>query len=333
MIRVLRSREGVLALVIAALVGAISLRAPGFLAWDSIDGMLTDGAILAMLALAQMAVILTRGIDLSVAASLALSGMIAALLAQAHPDLPLVLPILAAVGTGLGLGLVNGGLIAFLEIPPIVVTLGTLSAYRGLIFVASGGTWISSQDMPPAFLAFPQGRFLGLTHLVWLAAVLAVAAAVLLTRTARGRALYALGGNPRAARTVGVEAAPHQLLVYAVSGAVSGLAGYLWVARYAIAYTEIALGFELQVIAACVIGGVSIAGGIGTVTGCLLGAAFLTVLNNALPVIHVSPFWQMALSGIVILAAVVINAGGDSRGGKLILRPGTRGTAVGEGRP
>ena len=131
--------------------------------------------------------------------------------------------------------------------------------------------------------------------------------------TRAGRGLYAVGGNPVAARYCGIDLARQQLLVYAISGAVAGLCGYLWVARYGIAYTEIALGYELNVIAACVIGGVSIGGGIGTVAGTLLGALFLGVIVNALPVINVSPFWQMAISGAVILAAVIVNARAERR--------------------
>ena len=128
-----------------------------------------------------------------------------------------------------------------------------------------------------------------------------------------------LGGNPLAARYCGINIARQLLLAYLVSGAVSGLCGYLWVARYGVAYSEIASGYELTVIAACVIGGVSIAGGVGTVPGALLGALFLGVIVNALPVMQVTPFWQMAISGAVILAAVVVNARVERRGGKLIL--------------
>ena len=126
-------------------------------------------------------------------------------------------------------------------------------------------------------------------------------------------------GNPLAARYCGINLARQQLTVYTVSGAVSGLCGYLWVSRYGIAYSDIALGYELTVIAACVIGGVSIAGGVGTVPGALLGALFLGVIVNALPVINVSPFWQMAISGAVILAAVIVNSRSERRAGKLIL--------------
>ena len=129
-----------------------------------------------------------------------------------------------------------------------------------------------------------------------------------LTRTRTGRGIYAVGGNPEAARYCGLVLERYQMLVYAIAGAIAGVAGYLWVARYGVAYSEIALGYELTVVAACVIGGVSIGGGVGTVPGTLLGALFLGVIVNALPTMQVSPFWQMAIAGAAILTAVIINA-------------------------
>jgi rhamnose transport system permease protein len=321
-------REILLALILVGLVLAVGARAPVFLTLGSLNGVLTDTAILAMMALAQMAVILTRGIDLSVAANLALSGMVVALLSEQAPQLPVIATILIATTVGAWLGFVNGALVAFVGIPSIVVTLGTLAIYRGLVFVVSGGRWISSDKMPPNFLSFPHETLLGISTLVWIAVLVAVAMALFLGRTRTGRGLYAVGGNPVAARYCGIDLDRQQLLVFTLSGAVSGLCGYLWVARFGIAYTEIALGYELSVIAACVIGGVSIGGGIGTVTGTLLGALFLGVIVNALPVINVSPFWQMAISGAVILAAVVINARAEKRRGKLIL-PEARREAAG----
>jgi rhamnose transport system permease protein len=322
------SREILLALIIVGLVLAVGARAPVFLTLGSLNGVLTDTAILAMMALAQMVVILTRGIDLSVAANLALSGMVVALLSEQAPQFPVIATILVATAVGAWLGIVNGALVAFVGIPSIVVTLGTLAIYRGLVFVISSGRWISSDKMAPNFLSFPHETLLGVSTLVWVAALVAVAMALFLGRTRTGRGLYAVGGNPVAARYCGIDLDRQQLLVFTLSGAVSGLCGYLWVARFGIAYTEIALGYELSVIAACVIGGVSIGGGIGTVTGTLLGALFLGVIVNALPVIKVSPFWQMAISGAVILAAVVINARAEKRRGKLIL-PEARREAAG----
>ena len=320
----LRHRDAALALIILALVAAIGLRAPVFVTPESLIGVLTDTSFLFMLTLAQMAVILTRGIDLSVAANLALTGMIAALVSRAMPGLPVIGIIALALCLGAALGALNGAFIAFVGIPPIVMTLGTLSIYRGAIFLIAGGAWLTSKDMNPAFLAFPKANLFGVPVLIVIAALVSLFFWGLLNHSRIGRGLYAVGGNPVAARYCGIDLPAQQFLVYTLAGGVSGLCGYLWVSRYGIAYTDIAQGYELTIIAACVIGGVSIAGGVGSVGGALLGALFLGVVVNALPVINVSPFWQMLISGAVILAAVVVNARSERRGGKLILRGARR---------
>lgn len=316
---ILKQREPLLAAMVVLLVVAVGLRAPVFLSAGSLANLVTDSTPLVMLALTQMLVIVTRGVDLSVASNLALSGMVAAMLGANVPGLPLPLIVLAAVAVGLALGLVNGWLIGYLELPPIVVTLGTMSVYRGAVFVLSGGAWVSAHQMPPNFIAFPLDRLLGLPHLVWIAAATLALMAWIARSTRFGRDLYAIGNAPQCAGYIGIPSHKRLLWTYALSGAVAGLCGYLWVARYAVAYTEIAYGFEFTVIAACVIGGVSIGGGVGTVLGATLGALFLTVIGNALPVLQVSPFWQSALTGLVILVAVLINARGAGRRSRQIL--------------
>ncbi|MTV41445.1 ABC transporter permease [Duganella radicis] len=317
--RFLSSREPQLALVIVVLALLVGWRSPVFLSPSSLANVLTDTSLLIMLALAQMLIIVTRGIDLSVASSLALSGMLSAMLVAAHPELPLVFAVLVAALTGLACGALNGVLVGMFGLPPIVVTLGTMSIYRGLVFVVSGGAWISAHQLPADFLAFPLEQLLGLTHLMWLATI-AIAAFWFFSRhLCAGRDLYAIGSQPTSARYVGVPIRRRLVLVYTLSGLVSGIAGYLWVARYAVAYTEVAYGFEFTVIAACVIGGVSIGGGVGSVWGTVLGALFLGLIGNALPVMQISPFWQSALTGAVILAAVAINARGKRHGARQIL--------------
>ncbi len=324
MTKLLASRELILALILVVCVAGIGAYQPVFLRTGNLSDLLTETSVLFMMALAQMAVILTRGIDLSVAANLALSGFVAALVSQYHPDLPLVLMILAGVLTGLVLGAVNGALIAFLGIPPIVVTLGTLAVYRGMIIILAGGDQVNASEMSAAFQGFPKDVVLGLTTPVWIAAGVSVLFWIFLNFTRAGRGLYAVGGNPVAARYCGIDLGRQQLMAYTIAGAVSGLCGYLWVARYGVAYSEIANGYELTVIAACVIGGVSIGGGVGTVAGTLLGALFLGIVMTALPVMQISPFWQMAISGAVILTAVVINSRAERRPDKLILSDARR---------
>jgi rhamnose transport system permease protein len=204
--------------------------------------------------------------------------------------------------------------------PPIVVTLGTMTIFRGTIFLLSDGKWIHAHQMSDAYKSFPRDSLFGLPVLSWISIAAIVLMFVLIGRAALGRAFFAVGGNARAAVYAGIDPGRTRFLAFILSGSLSGLAGYLWVSRYAVAYVDIALGFELDVVAACVIGGVSIAGGIGSVPGAVLGALFLGVIKNALPVIHVSPFWQLAISGSVIIVAVAFNARAERKKGRVILR-------------
>lgn len=313
-------REILLAVAIALFIGLISLRFPSFASPRNLLGVFNDTSILIILALGQMVVILTRSIDLSIAANLTLSGMIVAMLNATHPEIPV--PALIAIGMviGLGLGAINGALVWRLDIPPIVVTLGTLTIYRGMAFVVSDGKWVNADQMSPAFIGLTRAQFLGLPMLGWFALATMAIFFVLLSRTPAGRALYAVGVNPTASVYAGIDPGRARFIAFCISGMTGGLAGYLWVSRYVIASVEIANGYELNVIAACVIGGISIAGGIGSVGGAVLGALFLGLINNALPVVDISPFWQMAISGAAILLAVLFNARGERRKGRLILR-------------
>lgn len=301
-------RDFKLALLTLLLLAAVVLVFPGFAAPANLAGVLDDTALLIMLALGQMLVILVRGVDLSVAANLALCGMLAALFNRAFPGagvLPVLLLTLLAGGL---LGAFNGILVWKLKLPPIVVTLGTMSIYRGVIYLLSQGAWVNDNEMSRDFLAFPRAQFLGLSTLSWLALACAALFIVALRRLPAARNLYAAGGNPEAAAYSGIDAGRMQFRAYVVCGAIAGLAGYLWVARFAVAYTDIALGFELQVIAACLIGGVVITGGAGSALGVLLGCLFLGVIRSSLPLVGISAFWQMFINGVVILVAVLLSA-------------------------
>jgi len=318
--RLLKTREVWLALGILAVIALVTLRFPRFAQASNLLTIFNDTSILMMLALGQMAVILTRSIDLSMASNLALTGMIAAMVNAAFPGVPIPLIIAGSVVVGALLGAFNGVLVWKLDIPPIVVTLGTLTIFRGLVFVISGGAWVNASQMSADFIQLQRGFFLGLPVLSWFAVVVAALVYVLMTRTSQGRAFYAIGVNPTAAVYTGINVGRTKFLAFVLAGAISGLCGYLWISRYVIASVEVASGYELTIIAACVIGGVSIAGGIGTVAGALLGALFLGVVNNALPVIGVSPFWQMAISGVAILIAVVLNGRSERVQGRVILK-------------
>ena len=301
-------RELGLGLLVLMLVGAVSMAFPAFARPHDLAQVLDDTAILILLALGQMLVILTRGIDLSIAANLALSGMIAALFNRSHPDAGVVPAMLVATACGAVCGSINGGLVWKLKLPPIVVTLGTLSIYRGTIFLLSHGTWVHDNEMSTAFLHFVRTQFLGLSSLSWLAACGFAVVALTLHFSTVGRNFYAAGDNPSAAAYCGIDPGRMQFIAYVICGAIGGLCGYLWVARFAVAYTDIALGFELQVIAACLIGGIAISGGAGTALQALLGCLFLGVLKNALPLVGISPFWQMGINGLVIVVAALLSA-------------------------
>lgn len=324
-------REWLLLAIIVAIALAVGVRAPVFLTWRNGLDIANDSAILAILVMGQMLVLLTRGIDLSVASNLALTGMVCALIGKAWPGASVPVLIMLALALGALLGAVNGWLITRFGLPPIVVTLGTLSAYRGAIFVASKGAWVSDQDIHEAIKGLPREVWLGLPALVWFAIAVLALTAVFLKLRREGREIYALGGNPLAAAYVGISPRQCLMRVYTLSGMLAGLAGLLWVGRYSIAYTELAAGYELTVVAACVIGGVSIGGGVGTVLGAALGVLFIGVVNGALPVIQVSPFWQQAIAGAVILISVTVNARAERRGGRQILERKTTTTDNSQG--
>jgi len=316
----LKHREALLGGVIVLLMLAIGSRVPAFISPGNLVEMFNDTSILIILALGQMMVLLTKGIDLSMAANLALTGMIVALINFHHPDVPVWALLLLATALGLVMGIINGLLVWKLGIPAIVVTLGTMSIYRGIIFLLSGGGWVNANQMSADFLAVPRSGLLGLPVLSWCAIAALLLVGYFLRYSRSGRALYTAGGNATAACYTGINAGKMQFVSFCLSGALAGFCGYLWISRFAVAYVDVANGFELQVVAACVIGGISTMGGSGRVLGCLFGALFLGVINNALPVIGVSPFWQMAISGTVIVIAVLLNERGNKRKGRLILR-------------
>ncbi|MEJ2044522.1 MAG: ABC transporter permease [Reinekea sp.] len=316
----LANRDALLAGILLLLILLVGLKNPTFLGLESLTGTLNDTSILIILALGQMLVILTRCIDLSIAANVALTGMVVAMLNASMPGIPVFVLILIAMLLGTVLGMLNGLLVWKLNIPAIVVTLGTMSVYRGVIFLLSNGEWVNAHQMSKDFIDFPRNVLLGLPVMTWIAVGMTGLMFYLLKFRRWGRNFYTAGGNPTAAFYTGIDVGRSQFNAFMFAGMLGGLCGYLWVSRFAVAYVDVANGFELQVIAACVIGGISIAGGIGTVFGCLLGALFIGVINNALPIIGISPFWQMAISGSVIILAVIVNSRSERKVGRNILR-------------
>ena len=308
-------------IIVAAVFIGTGLITPSFFSARGILSLFEDSSILIILAIAQMLVMLTGGIDLSLASNIAFTGMLAGKMCHAYPNMPVIYIILATISVGILLGMFNGALIGYLKLPPLVVTLGTMNAYRGLTFIISnGGRWIKSQDLTENFLHFPHISFFGISLIIWIAFFVIVFIYIFLTRTRLGREFYAIGNNKLASDYVGLKISKNIFYAYSLSGLLAGLCGFLWVARYAVAYTELAQGFELQTVAAAAIGGVSNLGGIGTVIGTMLGALMLSLIANALPAMGVSPFWQLAISGAAIIIAVIINTKSNKNPVKRILK-------------
>ena len=300
-------RELGMLIFIVILVVVIQLRNPVFLSSVNLTALLTNTSILAILAVGMMLVLVTRGIDLSVGAIVAFTGMITALTVAANPSLHPILALIEGTLIGLGVGALTGLLVSYGNILPIIATLGMMNMVRGFTYVISGGQWVSSYQMSEGFKSIATGKTLGVNNLIVIAIVVYLLAAYFIRHTRTGRRIYAVGSNPLAAEVSGLARKQLTLLAYAIMGALAGLAGVLWVAKFASAQGNTALGYELQVIAACILGGVSISGGVGRLSGIFLGAILLGILNNALPLVNVSPFWQLGIQGITILVAVITN--------------------------
>jgi rhamnose transport system permease protein len=303
-----RVRETGIVIFIALLVAGVSLRSPYFLTLENFRDILLNISILAIVALAQTMVIITRGIDLSVGSMIGLVAMMVSFMVKATPSLSPILAILLGMALGCVLGSFNGLIIAAGGVPPIIATLGTMSIFRGAVFLYSQGTWINAFEMSPSFKLLAKGTTLGLPNLVIFALVVSVIVYNFLNHTCTGRDVYAVGSSPEAAQVAGIRVPRTTFAVYVFSGLLCGLAGVLWSSRFEAAQTNTALGFELQTVAASVVGGVNILGGSGTVTGVLLGTLLLGIVNNALTLVRISPFWQLAVQGALILVAVIVDS-------------------------
>jgi rhamnose transport system permease protein len=307
-LRLARFRETGIIIFIILLIIAVSIRSPYFLELENFRDILLNISILAIVALGQTMVIITRGIDLSVGSMIGLVAMMVAFVVKVNPEMSPVLAVLLGMAIGSVLGSFNGLIITAGNVPPIIATLGTLSVFRGAVFLYSEGNWINAFELPQSFKVLAKGTPLGLPNLVIIALVVAAIIYYFLNYTRTGRDIYAVGSNPDAAQVAGIRVQRIIFMVYVISGLLCGLAGVLWASRFESAQTNTALGFELQTVAASVVGGVNIFGGSGTVTGVLLGALLLGIINNALTLVRISPFWQLAAQGSLILLAVIADS-------------------------
>lgn len=304
----LRSREIAVGAVLVLVVLLTTLKNPNFLfSSDGWRDLLLSPSLLLLLAVGQTVVIITRNVDLSVGSILGLTAYLTGKLFVDHPGIPIWLVFVAGAAMGALLGLVNGALVAFGKVPALVITLGTLYIYRGIFLSWAGSDRINAGDMPRDFLALGTKTILTIPVLTIIGFVVLAAVGYYLYSARGGRELYAIGSDPDAAVLYGLPTRKRVLSAFVLCGALAGVAGVVYAARYGTVSSGAGYGMELQAVGAAVIGGVAIFGGSGTVWGAAIGAFLLVTINRALPVVGISDFWQRAVVGALIIAAIVLD--------------------------
>jgi ribose transport system permease protein len=296
-------RESAIFLALIILMATVTIFAPNFMSGSNLYLVSRQISFVAVVAFGELFVILTGGIDLSVGSVMGLSGVVAAGAMAAGQSV--ILSVLLGLATGILLGLINGLLISYVRIAPFIVTLGMLSFARGVILIVTKGWPIT--NIPKPFLIVGQGDFLSLPIPLWVMIVLAAIAHFLLSKTAFGRRTYAIGGNEQATFLSGINVKKIKVFLYMISGLMASVVGIILIARFNSAQADTGTGWELDAIAAAVIGGTSLSGGSGSIFGVIIGAAIMGVIRNGLVLMRVSPYWQTAVIGIIIVLAAVLD--------------------------
>jgi rhamnose transport system permease protein len=294
-----------LVIVIYAIVCFIQ---PRFFSIAAIINIFLFFPYLLLIALGEMIEIISRNVDLSLGAILCFAGYTVGLIFAANPEFPILLGILIAVGIGAALGLLNGTIVTVFKIPSVIVTLGTMNLYRGVIFYVNGGKLIENFKIPKALLRLSQANasVVGIPYSVIIALAAAALVAFFLRRARIGREIYAAGSNPKAAETRGISLKKINILVFVIAGALSGFAGMIFMSRIGFMDPGSAgRGLEFTAIAAVVIGGCSMGGGVGTTMGAVIGCVMLGVINNAISITGISGYWQEAIYGFIIVLSVI----------------------------
>ena len=303
-----KARETGILLALAIIVVVTTAKNPNFLfSNDGFRDLLLTPSILLLVAVGQAIVIITRNVDLSVGSVLGLTAYLTGRLFIDIPGIPIIAVFLAGLVFGGLLGLINGALVAFAKVPALVITLGTLYAYRGINVLWTGSDRINASDMPKPFLALGTQSILFIPVLTIIAVVVLIGAAWYLRNQRGGRELYAIGSDPGAANLYGLKVTQRLLAAFILCGALAGLAGVLYAARYGTVNSQAGAGYELNAVGAAVIGGVAIFGGSGSVWGAAIGAYLLLTINRALPILGVQDFWQRAVVGALIIGAIVLD--------------------------
>jgi rhamnose transport system permease protein len=304
---VLRVRELGIVAALALLITVTAILEPRFIEANSLRNLALNASIFAILAVGQTLVIITRNVDLSVGSILGLSAFLAGDLLSGNQDMALPLVFLLGIGLGAACGLLNGVLVTWGQVPALVVTLGTLYAFRGLAFLWTDGRQVNAETLPESFLNIGSDSIAGIPILVLIALVIVILVGQWLRDYRPGRELYAIGSNPEGARLAGVRSDRRVLVAFILAGALAGLGGVLFTARFGTVDATAGTGYELTVIAAAVVGGVAIFGGTGTVYGAALGALLLGTITSSLIVLRVEAFWQQAAIGALLLVAIALD--------------------------
>ena len=306
--RIATARETGILIALLLVIVVATVSNPSFLfSNDGFRDLLLTPSLLLLVAVGSAIVIITRNVDLSVGSIVGLTAYLTGRMFIDIPGIPVIAVFLGGVIFGGFLGLVNGALVAFARVPALVITLGTLYIYRGINVAWAGGDRINASDLPKDFRALGTDRILGIPILTIIAVVVLIAAAWYLRNLRSGRELYAIGSDPAAAHLYGLRVTRRIIGAFVVSGALSGLAGVLYAARYGTVSSAAGFGWELQAIGAAVIGGVAISGGVGTVWGAAIGAFLLLTINRALPILGIDDFWQRAVVGALIIGSIVLD--------------------------
>ena len=304
---VFRVRELGIIVVLALLIAVTAIIEPRFIEADSLRNLALNASIFAILAAGQTLVLVTRNVDLSVGSVLGLAAYFAGDVLSAHPGMPLPLVFVLGMALGAACGLLNGVLVTWGQVPALVVTLGTLYAFRGLAFLWTDGRQVNAETLPDSFLNLGSDSIAGVPILVLIALVVLVIVGQWLRDYRAGRELYAIGSNPEGARLAGVRSGRRVLTAFVLSGMLAGLGGVLFTARFGTVDATAGTGYELTVIAAAVVGGVAIFGGTGSVYGAALGALLLGTITSSLIVLRVEAFWQQAAIGALLLIAIAFD--------------------------
>jgi rhamnose transport system permease protein len=305
--RVFRIRELGIVVALLLLIAVTAALEPRFVESDSLRNLALNASIFAILAAGQTLVIITRNVDLSVGSVLGLSAFLAGDMLSGHEGRPLVVVFLLGIALGAACGLLNGVLVTWGRVPALVVTLGTLYVFRGLAFLWTDGRQVNAETLPDSFLRLGTDSILGVPILVVIALVVVLVVGQWLRDFRAGRELYAIGSNPEGARLAGVRSDRRVLAAFVLAGALAGLGGVLFTARFGTVDATAGTGYELTVITAAVVGGVAIFGGTGSVYGAALGALLLGTITSSLIVLRVEAFWQLAAVGALLLLAIAFD--------------------------